>query len=71
MDSFHFLKKQLIEKINAYQPQREEITVLQSQSAVEVNLLSWLKAQNAYPQFYLKRRDEAQTFAALGKVRSF
>ncbi|PJG83852.1 isochorismate synthase [Caviibacterium pharyngocola] len=71
MDSLQSIKKRLIEHINRYQAQDEEISCVRIQSKLSVNLLSWLKAQSNYPQFYLNFRDDAQIVATIGEVRCF
>ncbi|MXN88259.1 isochorismate synthase [Pasteurella canis] len=72
MDNLQTIKAQLITLINAYQPsENQEIALFQVQSMASFPLLSWLKSQHNYPQFYLKIRDGSSTWASIGKVRSF
>ncbi|MDO5054481.1 MAG: isochorismate synthase MenF [Pasteurella oralis] len=72
MDNLQTIKAQLITLINAYQPrENQEIAVFQIHSTTPLCLLSWLKSQQSYPQFYLNIRDGSSTWASVGKVRSF
>ncbi|OOF68754.1 isochorismate synthase MenF [Rodentibacter caecimuris] len=49
----------------------QSILRFQAQVKANIELLSWLKAQTDYPQFYLCFRDQSRTVATIGKVRSF
>ena len=72
MDSLQSLKTQLISQINALQlNQSHHIAVCSAQAECEVDLLSWLKAQPHYPQFYFQLQQTTQCFATLGVVRTF
>lgn len=42
-----------------------------TEKGVNLPLLSWLKAQPIFPQFYLNFRDEATSCVGLGVVRMF
>lgn len=67
------LQSQLIEKIRDYavSDSLPEILLFEGEIDHSVSLLAWLKAQSAFPQFYLSSRSGNQTWAAIGKVRSF
>ena len=72
MDSLQLLKTQLINQINALQlNQSHHIAVCSTQAECDVDLLSWLKAQPHYPQFYFQLQQTTQCFATLGVVRTF
>lgn len=72
MDNWQLLKRQLTDFIAHYQPQDTQgIEVFELEISTSMPLLSWLKAQTVYPQFYLKLRNQQATIVALGKVRSF
>lgn len=67
------LRSSLIAQIKAHQPQNQpqQVSQFQGKLPISINLLAWLKAQDCYPQFYLRFRDQAQSLAAIGKVRCF
>ncbi|WP_040975499.1 isochorismate synthase [Necropsobacter massiliensis] len=71
MDNLQSIKNRLIERIRFHQPQTQEISEFRIESVMTVTMLSWLKAQQSYPQFYFNFRDSRCQLAALGKVRSF
>lgn len=72
MNNLLLLKQQLADFIANYQPDpKQPISVFKVELSISIPLLSWLKAQTVYPQFYLKLRDKPVTITALGKVRSF
>ncbi|TCP94684.1 isochorismate synthase [Cricetibacter osteomyelitidis] len=74
MNALQTLRVQLTEQLNALQSHSSQnaISVLKAQIAVnDMNWLAWLKAQQSYPQFYWRHRDNMQTVISVGKVRSF
>lgn len=81
MNNWQLLKQQLTDFIAHYQLQRQAslaqgieergIEVFEVEMSSAMPLLSWLKAQQQYPQFYFKLRDQDTSLVALGKVRSF
>ncbi|MGC7560524.1 isochorismate synthase [Pasteurella sp. PK-2025] len=72
MDNLQLIKANLIAQLQAYQPSKQgEIAVFHAQMESAIVLLSWLKAQQVYPQFYLNIRDNSAKWAAIGKVCSF
>ncbi|WP_109078125.1 isochorismate synthase [Aggregatibacter kilianii] len=71
MDSLQSIKTQLISQINELPLEQNAISVCSAQTECTVNLLSWLKAQPHYPQYYFKCQQSEQAFAALGEVRVF
>ncbi|TCJ98402.1 isochorismate synthase [Volucribacter psittacicida] len=72
MDSLQQLKSKIADILAQYQPNpTPRIRAFKAQITSSIPLLSWLKAQAIYPQFYFKQRDQEVTFAAIGKVRSF
>ncbi len=71
MDNLQSIKNRLIERIRLHQPQTQEISEFRIETVMTVAMLSWLKAQQTYPQFYFNFRDSGRQLAALGKVRSF
>lgn len=71
MDNLQSIKNRLMERIRLHQPQTRPISEIRIEAAVTAEMLSWLKAQQSYPQFYFHCRDSHRQIAALGKVRSF
>lgn len=72
MDHLQFIKAQLIAQIEAYQVQNNnEIATFQLTTNGQFALLSWLKAQPHFPQFYLNIRDGSCLWVGVGQVRSF
>ena len=73
MDHLVQAKSALIRQFDALATTDLQASIVHLQTKVEsdVDLLAWMKGQPAYPQFYLRFRDEAKTVAAVGKVRSF
>ncbi|AKD37978.1 menaquinone-specific isochorismate synthase [Pasteurella multocida subsp. multocida OH4807] len=72
MDNLQTIQAQLVAQIHAYQPSQDQpIACFQTHSVKPFSLLSWLKAQQSYPQFYLNSRDGALIWAATGAVRQF
>ncbi|MFZ7130072.1 isochorismate synthase [Avibacterium avium] len=71
MDNLQSIKQQLIERISPALPKRQGIACVQAEIETDLNLLSWLKGQKTYPQFYLNFRDSTQVVAAIGQVRGF
>ncbi|MGQ0287072.1 isochorismate synthase [Pasteurellaceae bacterium 22721_9_1] len=58
-------------KDHQFQQTTSGVTQFQSECQMSAHLLSWLKAQSLYPQFYLNFRQSALRMATIGKVRSF
>ncbi|MDG6894716.1 isochorismate synthase [Volucribacter amazonae] len=72
MDNLQLLKSKIVDFVVQYQAdQHTSITLFKTHITGSISLLSWLKAQTIYPQFYFKLRNHTATFAAIGKVRSF
>lgn len=77
MDILQVIKKQLIDRLCAYQPMDSTgIGCIEVEGEGDFPTLSWLKAQPLYPQLYLHfRQDEKdeqiKKIVAVGKVRSF
>lgn len=67
------LQSQLIEQIRHYEitDSTPEILSFEGDISHSASLLSWLKAQSEFPQFYFSSRSNQQVWVALGKVRSF
>lgn len=72
MDNLQLIKAKLIEQLEAYQPNgQDDIAVFEYQMNTDIVLLSWLKSQQVYPQFYLNIRNNSAKWTCVGKVRSF
>lgn len=71
MDSLQSIKTEFISLLNRYQPNEQDIGILQMTRQINLELLSWLKAQHTYPHFYLNLRDHTRKMAAIGRIRSF
>lgn len=71
MDSLQSIKTEFIRLLNRYQPNEQDIGILQMTRPINLELLSWLKAQHIYPHFYLNLRDHTRKMAAIGRIRSF
>ncbi|POY42149.1 isochorismate synthase [Avibacterium endocarditidis] len=71
MDNLQSIKQQLIERISPALPTQQGIACVQAEIETDLNLLSWLKGQKTYPQFYLNFRDSPQVVTAVGQVRGF
>ncbi|PJG85945.1 isochorismate synthase [Conservatibacter flavescens] len=72
MDNLQSLKRQVEQCLLTHQPNPQEtISMYQFHVDFYGHLLSWLKAQSTYPQFYFNLRDSAEKLCAIGKVRSF
>ncbi|ABR74154.1 isochorismate synthase [Actinobacillus succinogenes] len=65
----HALSEQI--KTHSFTPQSQTITAFRAETAAVGSLLSWLKGQVMFPQYYLNFRDNSRCIAAIGKVRSF
>lgn len=62
---------QLQQEIEDYIKQGNDPLVCYRISAPNIDLLSWLKAQETYPQYYFNFRDEPKKIAALGHIITF
>ncbi|QLB12394.1 isochorismate synthase [Bisgaardia hudsonensis] len=72
MDTLQQIKRDLISIIKCHRPSRKEkISIFRFQVTGYLELLSWLKAQDLYPQFYLNFRDNDKKLASIGTVLSF
>lgn len=71
MDNLQSIKQQLIAKLSLPLLAQQGIACIEIESEVALNLLSWLKGQEVYPQFYLNFRDCSKKLAAIGQVRLF
>ncbi|MFZ7164704.1 isochorismate synthase [Avibacterium avium] len=71
MDNLQSIKQQLIDQISPSLPEQQGIACVQLEIESDLNLLSWLKGQQIYPQFYLNFRDCSQHIAVIGQLRCF
>lgn len=72
MDSLLAIKNALIEKINAVQLQSSQLfSQCQVRVPLNINVLSWLKGQSHYPQFYFALREREEKLATLGEIATF
>ena len=74
MSVFTQLEQQLSEQLSQLQSTQEwiQLTAEVNLSVEESLLLGWLKSQNQhFPHFFFEKRDENQTIAAIGAVKTF
>lgn len=74
MSVFTQLEQQLSEQLSQLQSTQEwiQLTAEVNLSVEESLLLGWLKSQNRYfPHFFFEKRDENQTIATIGAVKTF
>ena len=74
MSVFTQLEQQLSEQLSQLQSTQEWIQLMAevNLSVEESLLLGWLKSQNQYfPHFFFEKRDENQTIATIGAVKTF
>ena len=74
MSVFTQLEQQLSEQLSQLQSTQEwiQLTAEVNLSVEESLLLGWLKSQNQhFPHFFFEKRDENQTIATIGAVKTF
>lgn len=71
MESLQSVCAQLAQQLTKISPTSGEIVRLQASTNEKHDVLAWLKAQQALPQFYFGLRDSTKTYGALGAARQF
>ena len=73
MDSLINLKQILVSQIQHFEPNKNanNFAVLHGHMSGNISLLSWLKAQVIYPQFYYHFREQNKIMATIGETKKF